>query len=157
MTGILLSKHRAELHRLYECMPKALAVSLFIVPVLAFIVKPDFLVAKIDALYAIGAAVLIMLAIENAGFRNFLDHRIPQWLGRISYSTYLIHLPLMLAIAPVLIGRMPPVVAAAVLFGLSLGAATVMHAIVEAPAIKLGRRLTRRRTYLPRNERSIST
>jgi peptidoglycan/LPS O-acetylase OafA/YrhL len=144
MTGILLSKHRAQLHQLYERIPKALAVALFIIPALAFMVKPDFVLAKLDALYAFGAAVLIMLAVENAGFRDFLDHRIPQWLGRISYSTYLIHLPLMLAIAPVLLGWMPPLAAAAVLFILSLAAATLMHAVVETPAINLGHRLTRR-------------
>jgi peptidoglycan/LPS O-acetylase OafA/YrhL len=144
ITGILLSKHRKQLHRLYERIPNALAVALFLIPALAFIVTPDFVFAKRDALYAFGAAVLIILAVENAGFRGFLDHRIPQWLGRISYSTYLIHLPLMLAAAPLLLGWMPPAVATAVLFGLSLAAGTLMHAVVEAPAINLGHRLTRR-------------
>jgi peptidoglycan/LPS O-acetylase OafA/YrhL len=144
LTGILLSKHREQLHRLSERIPKALAVALFVIPAFAFMVQGNFVLAKIDALYAFGAAVLIMLAVENAGFRAFLNHRLPQWLGRISYSTYLIHLPLMLAVTPALLGLTPPIIAAAVLIGLSLAAATLMHVLVEVPAIKLGRRLTRR-------------
>jgi hypothetical protein len=67
-----LSKHREQPHRLYKRIPKALAVALFIIPVVAFMVQGNFVLAKMDALYALGAAVLIMLAVKNAGFRAFL-------------------------------------------------------------------------------------
>ena len=100
--------------------------------------------AKVDALYDLGAAMLIVLAIESPGLRALLEEPIPQWLGRISYSIYLVHLPLMLVVVPLLIGRLPFGFVVAIVMASALTAATLMQILVEAPAIKLGRRLTRR-------------
>ena len=72
-----------------------------------------------------------------------LDSTLPRWLGRVSYSLYLVHLPIFLALYPVLAGRVPFPAAALLLIVASLAAAAVMHRLVEAPATRLGRRLTR--------------
>jgi peptidoglycan/LPS O-acetylase OafA/YrhL len=108
-----------------------------------FSVSHEFGYAKLDALYDLGAAAVIVLALEVPRASVFLDGKTPQWLGRISYSLYLIHLPIMLVLFPLLLGRVPFVVAATIVIVVSLSAATVMQTWVEAPAIWLGHRLAR--------------
>jgi peptidoglycan/LPS O-acetylase OafA/YrhL len=46
-----------------------------------------------DYLSAVGAAVLIVLALQPTAFGSFLNSRAVQFLGRVSYSFYLLHLP----------------------------------------------------------------
>ena len=143
ITGILLSKHRLLIASKWARLPGVLRPALFAVPYAIFCITPTFSSAKVNGLYDAGAAVLVVLAVESPGLRRLLDQRLPQWLGRISYSLYLIHLPLMLAIVPMLIGRMPFPALAAILVAASLAAGAVMHALVEQPAMRLGHRLTR--------------
>ena len=88
-----------------------------------------------------GAAGVIVLA-QTGAARRLLLRRVPQFLGRISYSLYLVHAVVIL-LALHLVGSfavIPPAVAVAV------GLATLMHRLVEAPAQRLGRRLTSTRT-----------
>jgi peptidoglycan/LPS O-acetylase OafA/YrhL len=90
------------------------------------------------------AALTVVLAIEVPRLRKLLDEPIPQWLGLISYSLYLIHLPLMLALFPILTRHLPFYVVMLIVAGTAALAATLMHQIIEVPAISLGHRLTRR-------------
>jgi peptidoglycan/LPS O-acetylase OafA/YrhL len=106
-----------------------------------FFVSHSFDYAKKDAFYDLGAAFVIVLALEIPKIRAFLEGKVPQWLGRISYSLYLIHVPLMLVLFPVLLGRMSFALASLAVIAASLGAASVMYISVEAPSIRLGHRL----------------
>ncbi len=144
VTGLLLSKHRGEIGAWWRRLPKSVRICLFAAPFAIFSVRPSFAYLRNDVLYDIGAAILIVSAVESRTLRAFLDTPIPQWLGRISYSIYLIHLPVMLAVIPLLIGHMPPGLIVVAVTAVALAAATLMHALIEAPAIELGLRLTRR-------------
>ena len=144
ITGILLSKHRAAISALLDRLPGALWAGLFVVPFAIFCMTQAFASVMTNTLYAIGAAVLVVLAIESHGLRRLLERRVPQWLGRVSYSLYLVHLPLLLAAVPLLTGLVPLWAEAVVIMALSLVGAVVMHALVEAPAIRLGHWVTGR-------------
>jgi peptidoglycan/LPS O-acetylase OafA/YrhL len=98
----------------------------------------------LDALYDLGAAMVIILALDVRSFAALLDRSVFQWIGRISYSLYLIHLPVLLTLFYVLLGHVPFVFVAALAIISSLVAATLMHRFVEVPAINLGRRITQR-------------
>jgi peptidoglycan/LPS O-acetylase OafA/YrhL len=50
---------------------------------------------------------------------------------------------ILLVVFPLLLGRVPFAVAPFVVIAASLGAATVMHILIEAPAIRLGHRQAR--------------
>lgn len=144
ITGILLAKHAQYIKSILQRVPGKILVILLALPVfMIFSVSHSFNYAKKDALYDIGAAMLIVSALELPRFGAFLDGKIPQRLGRISYSLYLVHLPILLVAFPVMIGQLPFAVAALAAIALSLGAATVMHITIEAPAIRLGHRLAR--------------
>jgi peptidoglycan/LPS O-acetylase OafA/YrhL len=78
------------------------------------------------------AAVLLITAARQAP--AFLLSRIPQYLGRISYSLYLIHLPLFYVVR-----HEPALLPAAGVLAVVL--ADLSQRFIEAPAIRFGRRL----------------
>lgn len=89
----------------------------------------------------LGATVLVALTLSDARVQPVLLSRMPLWLGRVSYSLYLIHLPVMLALLHILQGAVPPPLVLPLAGISSLGAAEVMFRAVELPSIRMGRRL----------------
>jgi peptidoglycan/LPS O-acetylase OafA/YrhL len=72
-----------------------------------------------------------------------------QFLGRISYSLYLVHGVVLLALVHVLYGEIPLVALLVAVWAVSVGLATLGEIYVERPSIALGRRLTRRTAARP--------
>jgi peptidoglycan/LPS O-acetylase OafA/YrhL len=96
-------------------------------------------VVSSDLLFTAGAAVVVVYA---AGVRGgVLTWRGPLWLGRVSYSLYLVHAVVFLALAHALAGAMPPGVLAALAVPASLVAAALFFRAVEAPSVRLARRI----------------
>ncbi|MDQ4212592.1 acyltransferase [Microbacterium capsulatum] len=91
------------------------------------------------ALSGVGAALLVLLAIAWPGGRRPLEARPMQWLGRVSFSLYLVHAPI-LATLGYLLGAERWWLACLIGVPLSIGAAAAFHAIVEAPAQQVARR-----------------
>ena len=88
-----------------------------------------------------GAAALLpslgAVALLAGGSRPFGPGRLLavaplRYLGRISYSLYLVHWPI-LVLAPMAIGREPDVTTSVVLVGASIGAAIACWACIETP------------------------
>ncbi|MCT9002635.1 acyltransferase family protein [Microbacterium memoriense] len=52
-----------------------------------------------SALGIVGCMGLVFLAVGSVGARKVLDAKPAQWLGRISFSLYLVHVPLMVTLA----------------------------------------------------------
>lgn len=85
---------------------------------------------------SIGAVLLIGLSATSPAIAGPLEHPVLAWLGRISYSLYLVHLPVLLALIhafgdvvplPVLLALVPP---------LSLIAAELFCRLVELPSLR---------------------
>jgi peptidoglycan/LPS O-acetylase OafA/YrhL len=100
------------------------------------------------SLVGAGAAGVILCAIGFGSVRNFLNFRVNQFLGRISFSLYLIHVPIIATLAFVL-GDAQWWLVGIVGLPLSLAAATVFHRFVEVPSQRLahyvGSRVTKRK------------
>ena len=89
----------------------------------------------------LGALLLVALSLSDRRAAAVLAGRLPLWLGRISYSLYLVHLPILLATVHLLRGRLPLLVELALAVTVSLAAAEILHRAVERPSMWLGRRL----------------
>ena len=48
---------------------------------------------------SLGAVGLVAAAVGSGWWRRMLERRVPQFLGRISFSLYLVHVPVLLALA----------------------------------------------------------
>ncbi|MEO6533018.1 MAG: acyltransferase [Pseudolysinimonas sp.] len=91
----------------------------------------------------IGAVGLVIAAIGSPFLGRFLDSRACQWLGRISFSLYLVHVPIVATLAFALGDRMWWLVAA-IGIPLSLAAAWGFHRVIEGPSHRLAQWTTAR-------------
>ncbi|WP_375679706.1 hypothetical protein WGT02_33065 (plasmid) [Rhizobium sp. T1470] len=62
-----------------------------------------------------------------------------RWIGRVSYSMYLIHVPIVLALNYVLHDHVPILAVLALAIFLMLIATEIFYRFVEQPAIRLAR------------------
>ncbi len=95
------------------------------------------------AAYA-GSVLLILLARQPGGFRQALRNPAPAWLGRISFSLYLVHAPVLVAGVHLLHDDWPPAAIAALGMLASVGMAALFFALVEEPSRHVARRAERR-------------
>jgi peptidoglycan/LPS O-acetylase OafA/YrhL len=120
---------------------------LLVLTAILFSMKSDL------ATYA-GSAILIVVAQQPGMFRRVLRWPVTVWLGRISFSLYLVHVPILVATAYALHAVMEPVAAATVGGLLSLPAAALMRAAVEEPSRRLARQAERRLARQPPRRRA---
>jgi peptidoglycan/LPS O-acetylase OafA/YrhL len=89
-------------------------------------------------LEALGAVGIVVCAGAATGFRRLLERRVPQFLGRISFSLYLVHLPVLATLAWLLGDWNWPFVG---LIGVPLAVLTgwAFFRVVEKPLHKVAR------------------
>lgn len=89
-----------------------------------------------------GALLIVLLFLECPPVTSWASRRSLQWLGRISFSLYLIHEPLVVSLDRLLPGDNPWEVLAIAL-PLSLLVAAGFYRLVEAPSLRVSRWLGR--------------
>lgn len=97
-----------------------------------------------DLTWGAGAVLLLMLTLGSLSAHRTLSAGILVWLGRVSYSLYLVHLPLLIAAVHCANGLVPLWLILPAVILASLLCAEVMHRAVEIPSIRLGRLVARR-------------
>jgi peptidoglycan/LPS O-acetylase OafA/YrhL len=140
MCGILIAKHRATLGRWYQALSRpmrfGLALTMFVLYTFGNLL-PHFA----EFAECLGALGYLILTLNSTFARRMLNQTVPIYLGRISYSLYLVHAPVLFAMAFTLLGRIGlPLffgiyVVLAILFG------SAFHVLVEKPFINLSRRV----------------
>jgi peptidoglycan/LPS O-acetylase OafA/YrhL len=114
------------------------------------------------SLVGVGALGLILCAIGFAPLRNFLNRRVNQFLGRVSFSLYLIHVPIIATLAFVL-GDAQWWLVGIIGLPLSLAAAAAFHRFVEVPSQRLARRIgeslgsSKRATQAPPSSKPVES
>ena len=104
-----------------------------------------FVTAKLindDLAWAVAATVIVFVAAAAGPVSTLLRLAPCLFLGRVSYSLYLVHLPILLALVYILqphVGLVLPVLLGPVV---SLGVAAAMYRWVEVPGIALGKAVT---------------
>ena len=159
VVGIALAKHRHSLTDRYQRLPAwmrltgwVVAGGLYVWPNLPL---PEVLTAPPLDNWAVmaGSAWTIVGVQSEPWLRTLLHRRTLTFLGDISYSLYLVHLPVLMAALSFGFGRAPTPVVLAIAVVTALLAATALHAAVEQPAIgwsrAAGRRMRRARQPVP--------
>lgn len=89
---------------------------------------------------SIGAGLLVLAALLCRPVGAFLETRIVQWLGTISFSLYLVHLPILSTVG-ILVGTDHWVRAIAIGVPIALIVAVLFQRFVEAPSHRLSKKV----------------
>ena len=138
VAGAALAQRRQAVAAWIGGLPRLRRVALWTAALVLFALPSD---AAQGLPAGVGALLLVALSFSDRRAGAALATRLPLWLGRISYSLYLVHLPILLATVHLLGGRLPLIAELALAAALSLAVAEMLHRAVERPSIWLGRRL----------------
>lgn len=138
IVGILLAKHHTFIQEQWDKLPRVIRWGIAAGGVFCLLL-PHFLLEH--AAQGVGAALVIVLATRRGVFQHILGWKPLQWLGHISFSLYLVHVPVLLATFHLLLGSLSFASCVVVALIAALTLATLMHHLVENPAIRLGRRI----------------
>lgn len=98
-----------------------------------------------ESMVALGSALVIVAALSPGVIERALMARPLRFLGRISYSVYLVHVPLLLAAVLLLLhGRVPMAALLACVPPAAVALGWLFHATVAEPCAQLGQRLATR-------------
>ncbi len=152
--GATMARHLAALRRKIEphgwkATAALLCLSVFLFKTTRLLPARYYLWGTLVPLHGSGAALMMSLAMTTVWFRRFLRLEPEKWLGKVSYSLYLIHCIVLYSLV-CLFWKHTTHHFLLCAFGIlgSLGIADLMYEWVERPAIALGRKLTRRDTPL---------
>ena len=131
-----MRKPLATLPRVAQELLGILGLVLFAAPTNLIITPPELLRV------AIGCAICLVAVLYMPSVRRIFETRPMRKVGQISYSVYLVHLPILLLITPLVINANTPWQnLAAVLITvipLSLLGGELGHRLIEKPTIRLG-------------------
>lgn len=140
--GTLLARHRREVAAGIAGLATGARVGLWLVcyVLLTFrwLAPAGGLVC--DLMNGAGAALLIAFVLGSHRVQAVLEAGPWPWLGAISYSLYLVHVPILLSALHLAPPGVPPWLVAVGAPLASLLAGTALHRLVERPSIDLGRR-----------------
>jgi peptidoglycan/LPS O-acetylase OafA/YrhL len=143
--GSLIARHRQALVSATASLPAGARALLVLVVLVTFWIPvrgpaigiPSYLFTLIPVL---GACIMIVSA-QVGVTRRALTRPVIRWLGRISYSLYLLHVVVLRVLVVVNPFRLPLILLAPIGIGVTLGLATLMQRYVEAPALAYARGL----------------
>lgn len=119
-------------------------------------ISPEQPIPGVEAVVTVGATLIVLLFVSCRSAKRLGDTAAAQWLGRVSFSLYLVHLPIILAGVTLLRSVSLPF-ALAVSVAASLVIAELFYRYVEQPSHQLsmavgravGRRIRRDAPNIP--------
>lgn len=142
IAGILVWDNLAAIRRLVARFHR---VWIFV----ALLIGLRMLESGIDFEEGVGSLIVLLLCVSAPYLSRALSHRWIEWLGKISYSLYLVHLTVLSVVFHLLYGKVN-----SILLGLgtvvgSLLLAHLFYVAIEAPSMQLGRRWATRKQIAP--------
>ena len=142
VAGILIASRVDAVRRAVSRLPGALAAVLWVASVALMLAPGQSMSDYYNFVWGSGAVLLLWLTVGSARADRILSASPLVWLGRVSYSLYLIHVPLLVAAVHLADGILPLWLTIALVIPLTLLAAELMYRAAEEPSIRLGRWLT---------------
>lgn len=139
--GSLLAMRLGEIRRLLAGAGSWWSFALLVCGLLVFQGHWSHWHAVQEFMVAVGSVVMLTAALSPGGMESALLKRAPRYLGKISFSLYLVHLPVILALTIVTQGKLPLPVLIAIVVPVSIALAAIFERIVTAPSAALGHRL----------------
>ena len=145
IVGFLLARHRHDLGKLYACCGRRAQIPFWAGAIGAYTYGHlmNFIVLQ-DWVIGIGAGIFILLAQHDPYCRRVLGWGVSRFLGKISYSLYLFHAVLLLAVLHVFKGWLP-LWAMFIVAGLLIAlVSSLSWRFVERTSIACGKMLSQR-------------
>lgn len=147
--GAILANNREAIQARYKELPRLVAWTLIVLGVALYyhpLSIPGF--AKrvlteqkiVDWIVAMGSIIIIGLALSSGVFKRVLNHGAITFLGRISYSLYLVHGTVLFVMIYMLHGQLKMMFLPIYLAGV-LSVTTAFYMIFEKPSMILGQKL----------------
>jgi peptidoglycan/LPS O-acetylase OafA/YrhL len=146
--GIVIAGRVDGIRRVVARLPRGIAGLLWIASIVLILAPGPSVSDYYNFVWGAGAIILIFLTVGSVRADRLLCMPPLLWLGRISYSLYLIHVPLLIASVHITDGILPTWITVLGVIPLSLACGGLMHRLVEEPSIRLGRHLTRKHRRL---------
>lgn len=155
--GAILGAERERIRELTRSWPRLVWLAVTAAGLLlasAEWFSPAEPVDGVEALVTVGATLIVLVFLLCGSAKKLGDTAVAQWLGRISFSLYLVHLPITLA-GVTLLRQVSLPLALAVSAVASFAVAELFYRYVELPAQRLSiaaGRAVERRARRPRAE-----
>lgn len=114
-----------------------------------FALPADVPEAAVQPLLLFGALAVVIGSVRWHGVRRLLESRPCQWLGRISFSLYLVHEPLVVSLG-VLVPPEHPWLVPLIAIPAAVGVAALFYRLVEGPSHRIAKRLQKLGSAAPR-------
>jgi peptidoglycan/LPS O-acetylase OafA/YrhL len=146
--GILIAQNLQAIRGWYESLARLAKVGLG-AGVLVFYTCSHLVPSRVGQVpMLMGAAGLIVIALNSNLARRLLGLAVPRFLGRISYSLYLVHVPVLFALTFALHTRISKTTLFFIYVPTAIGLGTIFNILVEEPFIRLSRRIGRRQPFV---------
>jgi peptidoglycan/LPS O-acetylase OafA/YrhL len=150
LLGAILARYASTLKRMCERLGAflwfVLAASVFLYYDFVLLLPTGSRIAnqlslRILLINGVGSAGILICSLHLAPLARLLKHSLPEYLGRISYSLYLVHGTFLFSLTYLLFGRVKtyPLMALILVFAFLL--AHLFCITVEEPAMRLGKKI----------------
>ena len=139
VAGILIAGHMEAIRGAAGRLPAWAIPVAWVVGVGLLMAPGPSVFAYYNFVWGAGAVLLLAVVVGSPASDRVLSAPPLVWLGKVSYSLYLIHVPLLVSAVHLTYGRLPLGVTIPAVIAASLLCAELMHRFVELPSIRLGR------------------
>jgi peptidoglycan/LPS O-acetylase OafA/YrhL len=146
--GAALAQHRERIHQAWQKAPQVVRWLFLIASLLCYWGYADMLLLMIRPrgvpllLQVIGGCGLLVSALNLSSVHRALRSRSTEYLGRVSYSMYLLHEPALYALTILLFARVSVPMIAMVYLMVVMIAAHLYCAGVEQPSLRTGKKIS---------------
>lgn len=152
--GILVAKNLHAIGDWYRRQNRAIHGSLVIASILLYGYSP-ILIDHLhsyrmmgDWILGAGAVGIIVLGVHSQHTRDLLNLTPPRYLGRVSYSLYLVHGTALFVLMTLLHGKIPFLVILPIYLFAAFAGSFLFCKFIEEPAMRFGKQITSRRSKL---------